>query len=131
MLGIVANWIRGMPLHDVLAFSGKFAVAVILLIAAVILLTFFFQWRERRSSERRSGIRVEGLHDIFEPDESYDLLLSSGQRIQQVTFVGRLQSEDASLDYAVRDLCIWRKGDGQKIVIRFGAVRVFEQVRRS
>ncbi len=120
-----------MPLHDVLAFSGKFAVAVILLMAAVILLTFFFQWRERRSSERRSGIRVEGLHDIFEPDESYDLLLSSGERIQQVAFVGRLKSEDASLDYAVRDLCIWRKGDGQRIVIRFGAVRVFEQVRRS
>lgn len=115
-------------MSDLVLFLGQAVVVTAAIAALVTGLSLFFRWLPR-PGPRLPGIRVNDVTDLFENERVYDVLLSSGHRLEALRFEGIVQA-DAEAVWSLRQLVVMRRADGGKVILRIDAVRVFEEVAR-
>ena len=107
-------------------FLGQVFIVAAGMAALVMGLAVFFKWLPQLGPQR-PGIHLISATALFEEGRLYDVLLSSGQRLTDLSFEGLVQS-DAEAGWSLRQLAVMRRADGRKVILRIDSVRVFEEV---
>ncbi len=95
--------------------------------ALVMVLAVFFKWLPL-FGPKRLGVQVQPAGTLFEEGRCYDVLLSSGQRLQALRFEGIVEADAEAGWSPLRQLAVLRRADGGKVILRLDSVRVFEEV---
>lgn len=112
---------------DLRMFISQTVTVAIGVAAVTMILAVFFRWLPK-FGPAKSGIRVDGIEDVFDVTKSYDLLLNSGQRLDNLQFVGLLRAEsNTDLGWALRNMALFQHHDGRRAILRLDTVRVFEE----
>ena len=112
---------------DLGIFIGQTITVAIGVAAVTMILSLFFRWLPKLGPVE-SGIKIDGIEDVFEVTKSYDLLLNSGQRLEGLQFVGLLCAENnPDLRWALRNMALFQHRDGRRAMLRLDTVRVFEE----
>jgi len=113
-------------MSELAMFFGKALVISACIGALGIGLSLFLKWLPRLGPQL-PGIQLKSAVALFEEGRFYDVLLSSGQRLQALRFEGLVQS-DADAGWSLRQFVVMRRADGGKVILRIDNVRVFEEV---
>jgi hypothetical protein len=94
-------------------------------ISAVMILSLFFKFLPL-VGRASTGLSLQGAGDLFGHDRRYDLLLSSGQIVEDVAFHGMVKVEDHD-QWPLRGLAVFRRTDGGQVFVRLDGVRVLQE----
>lgn len=107
-------------------FFGQALTVAVVIALLVMVLSVFFNWLPRLSPKRQD-IVLKSATELFEEGRQYDILLSSGQRLQALRFEG-VAAADAEARWPFSQFAVMRRSDGGKVILRIDSVRVFEEV---
>ncbi len=94
-------------------------------ISAVMVLSLFFKFLPR-IGRTPASVTLQEAGDLFGRDRRYDLLLSSGQSIENVAFHGMVTTENHD-QWPLRGLAAFHRTDGGRVFVRLDAVRVLQE----
>lgn len=113
---------------DLALFFGQALTVAVVIALAVMALSLFFNWLPRLGPKRQ-GIVLKSATELFEEGRHYDVLLTSGQRLQALRFEG-IARADADAGWPLSQFAVMPRSDGGKVILRIDSVRVFEEVTR-
>ena len=94
-------------------------------ISAIMILSLFFKFLPR-IGRGKALVTLQDAGELFGRDRRYDLLLSSGQPVENVAFHGMVKTEDHEL-WSLRGLAAFQRPDGGRVFVRLDAVRVLQE----
>lgn len=94
-------------------------------ICAIMILSLFFKFLPR-IGRGKALVTLQDAAEMFGRDRRYDLLLSSGQIVENVAFQGRVKAEDHEL-WSLRGLAAFHHSDGGRVFVRLDTVRVLQE----
>lgn len=94
-------------------------------ISTIVILSLFFKFLPR-IGRGQAPVNLQDAGELFERDRRYDLLLSSGQIVENVAFQGMVKAEDHGL-WSLRGLAAFHRSDGGRVFVRLDAVRVLQE----
>lgn len=107
-------------------FLGQALTVAVVIALLVMALSIFFNWLPRLGPKRQE-IVLNSATELFEEGRQYDVLLSSGQRLQALRFEGVARA-DAEARWPFSQFAVMRRSDGGKVILRIDCVRVFDEV---
>jgi len=112
-------------MQDATSFLIHALIFAIIGICAIMILSLFFKFLPRIG--RTSGsVTLQETGDLFGRDRRYDLLLSSGQSIENVAFHGMVTTDNHD-QWPLRGLAAFHRTDGGQVFVRLDAVRVLQE----
>jgi hypothetical protein len=94
-------------------------------ISAIMILSLFFKFLPR-IGRAPASVTLQEAGELFGRDRRYDLLLSSGQIVENVAFHGMVKAEDHGL-WSLRGLAAFNRSNGGRVFVRLDAVRVLQE----
>lgn len=94
-------------------------------ISTIVILSLFFKFLPR-IGRASASVTLQEAADLFGRECRYDLLLSSGQTIENVVFCGIVEVEDHD-QWSLRGLAAFHRADGGRVFVRLDAVRVLQE----
>lgn len=112
---------------DLLVFLVRAVIVCGVVVGGVACLTLFFNWLPRLTANRVT-IQNTSLAAVLPPERSFDVVLTSGQKIAGVQFEGLCSADrDGSLSHFLNSLASFRTSDGRRVLLRLDQVRVLEE----
>ena len=112
-------------MQDTLDFLIHALIIATIGICAIMILSLFFKFLPR-IGRGQTPVTLQDAAEIFGRDRRYDLLLSSGQIVENVAFHGLVKAEDHEL-WSLRGLAAFQRPDGGRVFVRLDAVRVLQE----